>query len=228
MAQIDHNGRDVHREERVSHADAERGEGISTALQAYPSPRVASSGTTLQQRREMPEIIADEPPDDIAPVDIRALMATFPTGVGVITAMEIDGHPWGMTCTSICSVTLEPPTILACLRRESPTLGAVLASGAFALNLLHDGARPTAELFASGAPERFSRVSWHMSTACKGPHLLDAAHVIADCEVVYSKTVGSHIVVFGEVRRIIRQSEALPLLYGLRRYMCWPGGESQK
>jgi flavin reductase (NADH) len=230
MAQIHHNGRDFHREERerVSQADAEKGEGIPTALQTCISPRVASSSTTLQQPREMPEIIDGELRDDAPPVDIRPLMATFPTGVGVITAMGIDGHPWGMTCTSICSVTLEPPTILVCLRRESPTLGAVLASGAFALNLLHDSARPTAELFASGAPDRFSQVSWHVSTACKGPHLVDAAHTIADCQVIYSETVGSHIVVFGEVRRITRQSDALPLLYGLRRYMCWPGGESKE
>lgn len=148
-------------------------------------------------------------------------MTTFPTGVGVITAMETSGCPWGMTCTSICSVTLEPPTLLVCLRRGSPTLAAVLASGAFALNLLHGSARPTAELFASGAPDRFARVAWHMPVACKGPHLTDAAHTIADCQVAHTETVGSHIVVFGEVCQIIRQSEESPLLYGLRRYMSW-------
>lgn len=164
--------------------------------------------------------------DDAPAVDIRPFMATFPTGVSVITAMGADGNPWGMTCTSLCSVTLEPPTLLACLRRGSPTLEAVLASGAFALNLLHDGARPTAELFASGAPDRFAQAVWRISVTCKGPHLIEAAHVIADCRVTNTEIVGSHVVVFGEVCQITRKSEALPLLYGFRRYMRWPGSDS--
>ena len=183
---------------------------------------------TVGQSREVLEISPAEITNDPPPVDIRPFMSTFPTGVGVITAMGTDGCPWGMTCTSICSVTLEPPTLLVCLRWGSPTLGAVLASGAFALNLLHNNARSTAELFASGAPDRFARVAWHRPVTCKGPHLIDAAHVIADCQVVRSETVGDHIVVFGEVREITQQAEALPLLYGLRRYARWPEGESNE
>ncbi|MGH3862160.1 flavin reductase family protein [Actinokineospora sp.] len=35
-------------------------------------------------------------------------MATFPTGVTVVTALAPDGRPWGMTCSSVCSVTLRP------------------------------------------------------------------------------------------------------------------------
>lgn len=164
--------------------------------------------------------------DSALAVDIRPFMATFPTGVGVITAMGIDGHPWGMTCSSLCSVTLEPPTLLVCLRRGSPTLHAILVTQTFALNLLHHEARSTAELFASGKPDRFAQVAWHMPAPCKGPHLVDAAHAIADCQVVHTEIMGSHMVVFGEVHQVTRQSERAPLLYGFRRFTRWPGGES--
>lgn len=165
-----------------------------------------------------------EPTDNTSSrfVDIRPFMATFPTGVGIVTAMGADGYPWGMTCTSICSVTLHPPTILICLRRGSPTLGAALTSGTFALNLLHDRACSAAKLFASGQQDRFSRVTWHMDYPCKGPHLVEVAHFIADCLVMRTETIGDHTVVFGEVCRVIQQDEARPLLYGLRCYVHWP------
>ncbi|MFE5597687.1 flavin reductase family protein [Streptomyces coelicoflavus] len=94
------------------------------------------------------------------PDGMRQLMAAFPTGVGIVTAFDAEARPWGMTCTSLASVTLEPPTLLICLRKGSPTLDAVLTAGEFAMNLLHRGARSTAELFASGAPDRFDRVEW--------------------------------------------------------------------
>ena len=163
--------------------------------------------------------------DDAARIDIRPFMAGFPTGVAVITAVGADGRPRGMTCTSVCSVSVDPPTLLVCLRRTSPTLESVLVFGVFALNLLHHDARPTAELFASGAPDRFARVAWHLPTGWAGPHLTEAAHLIADCRVVHTKTVGDHTVVFGEVQRVTRRCDARPLLYGLRQYSCWPGSD---
>jgi flavin reductase (DIM6/NTAB) family NADH-FMN oxidoreductase RutF len=157
--------------------------------------------------------------------DIRPLMATFPTGVGIVMTRGVEGRPWGMTCTSVCSVTLRPPTLLVSLRSASPTLQALLVQSEFALNLLHERARAIAELFASGDPDRFDRVAWHLPAGCGGPHLLDAAHAIADCRVRRTEPVGDHTVVFAEVVRARRQVDPHPLLYGLRRYAAWPGSD---
>jgi flavin reductase (DIM6/NTAB) family NADH-FMN oxidoreductase RutF len=161
-------------------------------------------------------------PAETPPVDMRPLMASFPSGVTVTTALHADGQPWGMTCTSLCSVSLDPPILLVCLRCGSPTLEAIAASRAFAVNLLHDQARAFAELFASGADDRFERVRWTVGQTAGGPHLLDAAHTIADCEVVDDSVVGDHAVVMGRVRAVTRLRPQRPLLYGLRRYATWP------
>ncbi|MFE0809329.1 flavin reductase family protein [Streptomyces sp. NPDC058848] len=155
------------------------------------------------------------------PVDMRPLMAGFPTGVSIVTATAPDGQPWGMTCTSLCSVSLDPPTLLVCLRRGSPTLDAITAGGAFALNLLHDAARQTAELFASGDADRFRRVVWQDGADQAGPHLTEAAHSIADCAVVDASDVGTHTVVMGRVQRVRRLRPQEPLLYGMRRFASW-------
>ncbi|MFI5943115.1 flavin reductase family protein [Streptomyces uncialis] len=160
---------------------------------------------------------------EITPTRFRALMAGFPSGVAVLTATDPDGgRPWGMTCSSVCAVSLAPPTLLVCVRTGSPTLDAMLRRSAFAVNLLHDGARATAELFASGAPHRFDQVRWEYPVTGGGPHLVEDAHTVADCEVSGHQVVGSHAVVFGEVTAVHHRSPPRPLLYGLRRYAAWP------
>ena len=155
--------------------------------------------------------------------EFRSLMSTFPTGVAVVTAADTDGTRWGMTCSSVCSVTLSPPTLLVCLRDTSPTLAAVLRTGCFALNLLPARARAVAELFSSGAADRFDRIASRTPHGAAGPHLADA-HAIADCVLAGTQDVGDHVVVFGKVTGVTMAGEAgqRPLLYGLRRYAGWP------
>lgn len=154
----------------------------------------------------------------------RAVMTTLPAGVTIVTATAPDGRPRGMTCSSVCSVTLTPPTVLVCMRTASPTLAAVLARRAFTVNLLHDRARAVAELFASAAPDRFDRVHWQRPPEAGGAHLVRAAHAILDCRLSGSAEVGDHVVAFGEVHTILKLSDDLPLMYGYRHYASWPSG----
>ncbi|WP_211277658.1 flavin reductase family protein [Couchioplanes caeruleus] len=150
-------------------------------------------------------------------------MSTFPSGVAVVTTSDLDGQPWGMTCSSVCSVTLEPPTLLLCLRRGSPTLTAMLRRSTLAVNLLHTRGRATADLFASGNPHRFDLVRWSADPEAGGPHLVDDAHAIADCRISRTVSAHDHIVVFGEVLRVQHPvvADPSPLLYGLRQYSSW-------
>jgi flavin reductase (DIM6/NTAB) family NADH-FMN oxidoreductase RutF len=163
---------------------------------------------------------AGTPPRE-EPVDTRLLWAGFPTGVSIVTALDRDDRPWGMTCTSLCSVSLDPPVLLVCLRCGSPTLNAVRDRDMFAVNLLHDQAQPTAELFASGVPDRFDHIGWRTGDRTAGPHLVNSAHTIADCAVIDAKVVGDHCVLMAQVRSVTRLNTHQPLLYGLRRYATW-------
>jgi flavin reductase (DIM6/NTAB) family NADH-FMN oxidoreductase RutF len=156
----------------------------------------------------------------VDPVEFRSLMASFPAGVAVVTASEPDGRPWGMTCSSLCSVAVRPPTLLICMRADSATLAAVLGLSAFAVNLLNDQARAVAELFASGTPDRFDQVRWTHEPSFGGPHLVADTHTIADCRVTATMNAGDHMVVFGEVFQVNRPegTPPSPLLYGMRKY----------
>lgn len=159
-----------------------------------------------------------------ATAEFRALMTQFPTGVAIVTTTDEAGRPWGMTCSSLCSVTLSPPTLLVCLRAGSPTLAAMLDRTTFTVNLVHDNAQAVAELFASGDPDRFDAVAWDLSPDAAGPHLWRDAHAIADCRITRREVVGDHIVVFGETYRVSMRTEGRsPLLYGRRQFHPWPG-----
>jgi flavin reductase (NADH) len=174
------------------------------------------------------------PSVDVVSADaFRRFMAGFPSGVAVVTAMDLLGNPAGMTCSSLCSVTIDPPTLLICLRRGSPTLQAVLHRTAFTLNLLHADAQSTAELFASGIADRFTRVRWTSGTGMGGPRLTEDSHAVADCRVSRAVPSGDHMVVFGEVYHTMDTPDATPtgvrvvapLLHGLRRYAGWPADD---
>jgi flavin reductase (DIM6/NTAB) family NADH-FMN oxidoreductase RutF len=157
--------------------------------------------------------------------EFRSFMTCFPSGVAVLTTALPDGTPLGMTCTSLCSVSLSPPVLLVCIRSASPTLKAVLERGVFAANLLREDARDTSELFSSGAPDRFDRVAWTPGPGSGVPHLTDGAHAIADCTVRQYDSMGDHRVVFAEVTGVrIASGPPRPLLYGLRQYAGWPSG----
>ncbi|MGP4051913.1 flavin reductase family protein [Streptomyces sp. 2A115] len=158
---------------------------------------------------------------EAGPDEFRDMMSGFPSGVSVVTAIGPDGLPRGMTCSSVCSVSLAPPTIVVCLRYGSPTLEAVLDSGTFALNLLHSRAESVAMLFASADPRRFDTTPWRSGPTTGGPHLVRDAHSIADCAVMLTQRVGDHVAVFGRTRLITRHQQHSPLLYGLREFRPW-------
>ena len=48
----------------------------------------------------------------IDPRDFRTALGTFATGVTIVTAMAADGKPYGVTCNSFASVSLNPPLVL--------------------------------------------------------------------------------------------------------------------
>ncbi|MGH3787682.1 MAG: flavin reductase family protein [Pseudonocardiaceae bacterium] len=163
----------------------------------------------------------------VTPGDHRTFMSSFPTGVSVVTALDGQYRPHGLTCTSLTSVTLDPPTLLVCLNTESGTLGAIRAVRHFAVNLLHSRARKTAEIFSRPAPDRFRQVRWRLSTRVRQPWLTEDAFALAGCVVQETRIVCDHEMVLGEVCEV-EYAVDVPLLYGLRGFATWVAGDVQK
>ena len=148
--------------------------------------------------------------------DFRAWMSRYPTGVSIVTTTDPDGRPWGMSCSSLVSVTLDPPTVAVSLRSDAVTCRAVEARGEFAVNLLHSGGRQAAQIFSSAVVDRFAAVRWQWS-AGKLPWLRGDAYALAECRVAGAVVVGDHTIVLGEVVGLVA-GEGDPLLYAHRAY----------
>ena len=92
----------------------------------------------------------------------------------------------GLTATSVCSLTAEPPRLLACVHRDADAHGLILESGYFAVNVLTREQQDLAEHFggrdSSHGPTRFG-----LGTGSIGrtgiPVLVDAAAVF-ECRLV--------------------------------------------
>lgn len=149
----------------------------------------------------------------------RHLMSFFPTGVSVVTAADRSGSPYGLTCSSLASICLQPPTLLASLTSGSATLKRALERGVFGVVLLHAEARDIAQLFATPGPDRFAGLDWSPSPLGT-PWLTAAMTAAADCEVARSVEVGDHTLLFGVVRNV-EVCGGTPLMYGLRDYGRW-------
>jgi flavin reductase (DIM6/NTAB) family NADH-FMN oxidoreductase RutF len=152
----------------------------------------------------------------------RELMGAFPTGVAVVTTLDRQNRPRGLTCSSLSSVTLTPPTLLVCLSTHSGTLTALRERGTFALNLLHSRGRHAAEVFSKPSTvDRFDQIDWRPVAPDGLPWLVGDAFAVAECTVAGTFEVGDHTVVLGEVDGV-RHNADVPLLYGLRTFSAWP------
>jgi len=174
-------------------------------------------------RLATPLVVSEETTRHASVSDYKAVMSAFPTGVAVITSTALDGRPHGITCSSLVSVTLTPPTLLVCIRSNSPTLAALRDRQEFAVNLLHVRGQFAATLFATPVGDRFSRVRWSPSHACGLPWLHHDAFAVAECRLSATIPVKDHVMVLGEVVNTSRSAD-LPLLYGMRQFSAWPGG----
>jgi flavin reductase (DIM6/NTAB) family NADH-FMN oxidoreductase RutF len=88
------------------------------------------------------------------------IMASFPSGVAIVTTLDPEGVPRGLTTTAVSSVSAHPPTVLVCVDLGSRTLDALRARRRFVVNFMGQGRSQLCLLFASKADDKFDRVSW--------------------------------------------------------------------
>jgi 3-hydroxy-9,10-secoandrosta-1,3,5(10)-triene-9,17-dione monooxygenase reductase component len=160
----------------------------------------------------------------VASADLRAAMGHFATGVAVITASDGEGRPFGTTANAISSLSLDPPLVLACLRRESETLVALRATGRFAVNVLGADQRELSDRFARRTePETWAGVAHRLPD---GVPVLDGALATVECAIHEIADGGDHVIVIGHVVAVGHPDDHVePLLFYRGAYAALGGGE---
>ncbi|MDH6229647.1 cob(II)yrinic acid a,c-diamide reductase [Mesorhizobium soli] len=156
---------------------------------------------------------------DVEPQAYRDAMAHFAGAVHVVTTDGKAGRR-GATVIAACSVSDTPPMILVCLNRENPNNDLFIKNGNFALNTLAAHHQELAAAFSGitrlPTEERFALGEWE-TIASGAPTLTDALTVF-DCELVDTKDLATHRVLFGKVTGLRVSNNFKPLIYHDRGY----------
>lgn len=147
---------------------------------------------------------------------LRNALGCFATGVTVVTALDADGHPVGLTVNSFAAVSLEPPLVLWSLHNSSHNVDAFLHCQHYCVNVLSADQEAISNRFASWPVDRFAQLDWSAG--------LGGAPVIAGCcawfEVANRNHVpaGDHLTFFGEVLQFRDDRSRAPLIFHGGRY----------
>lgn len=149
------------------------------------------------------------------PDDFRDGIRHLTRGVAVLTSADEQGERYGVTTTGVCALSMDPPTLVVCVRRRSP-LGAQLPrTRRFCVNVLSSRHRAIAETFAGrrGVPaDKFNHGEW--ATGTTGLPVLTEALAAFECDVDLLYGYPNHLIVVGAVRHVQQTSEQDdPLVY---------------
>lgn len=150
--------------------------------------------------------------------EFAAGMRKAASSVCVVTTEGPSGR-FGVTVSSMTSVSMEPPSILVCVNKDNFVASAVLGNRVFCVNMLREDQSSISDLFAGRQGSEINRFEcgrWTESQT-KCPALLGAATVF-DCSLAESHLFGSHVVLIGKVVSVVNHPTSLALVYHDRKY----------
>jgi flavin reductase (DIM6/NTAB) family NADH-FMN oxidoreductase RutF len=147
---------------------------------------------------------------------LRDALGCFATGVTVVTCVDDEGQPFGLTVNSFNSVSLEPPLLLVCIAKRARCAPALAKAPHFAVNVLQTGQQPASIRFSTRDEDRFGTTPW--STGETGAPLLMDSLCVFECERHAVYDGGDHDLLLGHVVRASFNPNLDPLLYFRGRY----------
>jgi flavin reductase len=148
--------------------------------------------------------------------DFRKAMRTLASAVSIVSTAS-DNRRFGMTATAVCSLSMQPPTLLVCINQSSSLHRPLLNAGRFCINILHADQDELARTFSrKDIEDRFAHGNW-MLDGRGVPFVADAqANVFCTVEEAYRHR--THSIVAGAVYRVAVRDSVHPLLYQDGRY----------
>jgi flavin reductase (DIM6/NTAB) family NADH-FMN oxidoreductase RutF len=152
--------------------------------------------------------------DPIDPAEFRHAFRQLASTVALLTLIGRDGRPRGMTVTSMCGLSVEPPTLLVCVDRAARTYGDLMATNGFGVDALAEGQYRIAARCARSGTDKVLPAEWLLDrTSGDLPHLAGTV-VRLGCTVEAIHRASTHDIVVGQVRTIdVDPAPAAPLVY---------------
>lgn len=148
--------------------------------------------------------------------EFRRALGQFPTGITIITTLDEQGTPVGMTVSSFNSVSQDPPLILWSIDKSALSLGIFLQTKHFTVNVLGKNQSDMANHFARRGADKFAGIVY--SKGANGCPVLEDVAACLECKTWSVYEGGDHLIVVGEVLHYSYRSQAVPLVFSQSSY----------
>lgn len=170
--------------------------------------------------RPAQESVASESLNDGTRAEFIAAMSRRVSTVNLVTT-DGDHGRFGLTVTSMASVSADPPLLMIGINRKSPLCGAITLNRRFAINALAVDQQRLADSFAGfdelGRNYDFSLADWTRGRL-EQP-LLCGATAQFECVLLSRSDAGSHRLFIGRVLNAA-SGQSPALCYSERDYKC--------
>src|SRR5450631_2290414 len=158
-------------------------------------------------------LITGDTPVTVDARSFRQSLATFPTGVCLVTTVSGEGKREGMTINSFASVSLEPPLILWSIRDEARSADAFISSRHFILSVLAASQQPLAMHFARPSTDKFLTCDQDFDIGIGGCPRLRRSVATFECTTYSRHQEGDHTILLGRVETHSRTGDPPLLLH---------------
>ena len=145
----------------------------------------------------------------------RHALGSFPTGVAVVTA-AVESEPVGITVNSFTSVSLDPPLVLWCLKKDSNRYHAFMEAKGFTISVLGTEHESVSARLARQGEHKLQDME--LLETELGPPALADAHAVFECAREAIHDGGDHSILIGRVLRFARRDDGAPLVFYRGRY----------
>jgi len=148
---------------------------------------------------------------------IRDAFGQFATGITVVTTLDKNGKPVGLTANSFASVSLEPPLVSWCIDKSSKRFNEFADAEYFTISVLTANQEDVSNLFASRSWDEsvFNDVNWF-----EGHHGVPQIPDVSarfHCKTAHLYEGGDHLIIIGAVEDYSSEPKA-PLLFSQGEY----------
>lgn len=150
-----------------------------------------------------------------AQADFRHACSRFATGIALLSLLDADGQPHGMTVNSFTSVSLDPLLFLVCIDYKAGIWPLLKIGSAIAVSILAEDQQQLSVRFARPGFDRFGEVEW--TPGQTGAPILSGSLATIEGIVTEFVPAGDHSIVLASVSAT-RYSDGRPLLYFSSRY----------
>jgi flavin reductase (DIM6/NTAB) family NADH-FMN oxidoreductase RutF len=138
----------------------------------------------------------------------------LPSGVAVVAGLDAE-EPFGLTVSSVTSVSSEPSLLSFCVSRASARMEQLQRVKRFSINILGQAQAALATRFATPSVDRFAGIAWS-ANSFGAPILEDVVGTLL-CELRSELEAGDHRLLIGEVKEIVLKGGD-PLVYWRRAF----------